>query len=292
MSARGFPWSAPDWPQGVERPLPRRSLGVDYDTAWSRRYPARLARALVLELLTRPLVAAVASPTVSGLDHLERLQRPVIFAANHESHVDTPVVLACLPERFRHRTIVAAGADYFFDRTWKAALWAGLLAAIPVDRQKVNRRSSDLARELIGQGWSLVIFPEGGRSPDGWGQPFRGGAAYLSVRTGAPVVPLYLGGTRRIQARGERGLRRASTRVRFGPALRPADGEDTRRFGTRVAKAVAVLADEETTDWWSAQRRAAQGTTPELTGPGAAPWRRSWAMGARGERAAQAWPPR
>ena len=52
-----------------------------------------------------------------------------------------------------------------------------------------GRQSADLARELIDDGWSLVIFPEGGRSPDGWGQPFKGGAAFLSIRTGAPVVP-------------------------------------------------------------------------------------------------------
>jgi 1-acyl-sn-glycerol-3-phosphate acyltransferase len=40
-----------------------------------------------------------------------------------------------------------------------------------------------------------VIFPEGGRSPDGWGQEFKGGAAYLSNRTGAPVVPVFIDGT-------------------------------------------------------------------------------------------------
>jgi 1-acyl-sn-glycerol-3-phosphate acyltransferase len=43
---------------------------------------------------------------------------------------------------------------------------------------------------MIEDGWSLVIYPEGGRSPDGWGQDFKGGAAYLSARTGAPVARL------------------------------------------------------------------------------------------------------
>ena len=48
----------------------------------------------------------------------------------------------------------------------------------------------------------MLIFPEGGRSPDGWGQPFRGGAAYLSNRCDVPVVPVHLEGTGRILRKG------------------------------------------------------------------------------------------
>ena len=77
------------------------------------------------------------------------LEAPVIFAANHASHVDTPLLLACLPLRFRHRTVVAAAADYFFDRRWKADAFSFLLGAIPIERTKVNRRSADLAAELL-----------------------------------------------------------------------------------------------------------------------------------------------
>ena len=88
----------------------------------------------------------------------------------------------------RHHTIVAAASDFFFDRTWKSILWSFSLAAIPIERSKVNRRSADTAAELIEEGWNLVIFPEGGRSPDGWTQPFRGGAAYLARRTGRQTL--------------------------------------------------------------------------------------------------------
>ena len=123
---------------------------------------------------------------------------PVIFAANHASHLDTPLLLTTLPARFRHRTVVAAAADYFFDRRWKAVLWSFTLAAIPIERARVNRRSAEVASDLLGDNWNLVIFPEGGRTPDGWAQEFRGGAAYLALRTGAPVIPVYLHGTRHI----------------------------------------------------------------------------------------------
>ena len=50
-----------------------------------------------------------------------------------------------------------------------------------------------------------MIYPEGGRSPDGWGQPFKGGAAYLSARTGAPVVPVHIDGTGSILGKGTSG---------------------------------------------------------------------------------------
>ena len=156
---------------------------------------------VVTETLTRPLVHAVASPTVEGLDRLAHLDEPVVFAANHASHVDTPLLLSVLPEPWRHRTVVAAGADYFFDRRWKAMFFAFTINAIPIERHRVNRQSADRAAALLGEGWSLLIFPEGGRTQDGWGQTHRAGAAWLAVRTGRAVVPVHVEGTRQILPR-------------------------------------------------------------------------------------------
>ncbi len=273
-----FPLAPPDWPGSVPRPEPEGTLGVDYDTSWSRRYGARLARAALLDNLARPLARALASPLVRGEDELVALAPPVIFAANHASHVDTPLLLSCLPLPFRHRTVVAAAADYFFDRRWKAAAWSFLLAAIPLERTRVNRRSARLAADLLADGWNLVIFPEGSRSPDGWAQAFRGGAAYLALRAGVPVVPVHLEGTRRVLPRGATRPRRARTTVTFGIPLRPRPDEDPRRFGARLEAAVATLADEAGSDWWTARRRAAALATPPLQGPAAGAWRRAWAL--------------
>jgi len=289
-----FPLAAPTWPGGVDRPAPERHVGLDYDHEWSRRYPVRLARAMVLDNLTRPAVHLVAPTTVRGMEHLRVADNPVIFAANHASHLDTPLLLTTLPVSMRHRTVVAAASDYFFDKTWKSILWSFSLAAIPIERTKVNRRSADTAADLLADGWNLAIFPEGGRSPDGWTQPFRGGAAYLARRTGRPVVPVYLHGTRHIlskspdaassgggsgtESKERRAVRRSPVTVVFGAALSPEQGEDARRFAARVEAAVAVLADEVATDWWTARRRAADGTSPSLRGPQSSPWRRSWSL--------------
>lgn len=292
MRAR-FPIAAPSWPESLERPAPSRGTGIDYDHDWSRRYPVRLARAMVVDNVTLPIARLVAPTTVRGEEHLRHVKAPVIFAANHASHLDTPLLLTTLPVRFRHHTVVAAAADYFFDRHWKSVFWSFSLAAVPVDRTRVNRRSADTAASLIEDGWNLLIFPEGGRTADGWAQQFRGGAAYLARRTGCAVVPVHMEGTRHVLPKRRSGsarLRRSPVSVVFGAPLRVREGEDARRFAARIESEVAVLADEVHSDWWAARRRRASGDTPSLRGPEASQWRRAWALGPRPEHHPDAWP--
>ena len=298
-----FPYAAPTTPRGVT-PLPaEKKTGADYDTDWARTFPARWARTVLLEAVVRPAVAGLARPTRRGLDRLEDVKQerrpdgniaPVIFCANHHSHVDTPLVLTSLPEPWRYQVFVGAAADYFF-RNRAAGAAAGLvLNAIPIERATVTRRSADLAATLIEDGWSMLIFPEGGRSPDGWGQDFRGGAAYLARRTGAPVIPVHLAGTGRILRKGSTRLRPSPTVVTFGDPIRAAEGEDTRRLAARIETAVAGLADEHVTDWYEARRRAHASQTPSLSGPDGPSWRRAWALGDRGPRRRRrtSWPER
>ncbi len=274
-----FPYVKPTWPGSVPKPPAETKLGVDYDTDWARRYPARLARVVLTETLTRPALRVVADPAVAGLDRIEHLDEPVVFAANHASHLDTPLLLTVLPDRWRYRTVVAAGADYFFDTRVKAAAFSLAIGAIPIERHRVSRDSANRAAALLDDGWSLLIFPEGGRSPDGWGQPHRAGAAWLAERTGRLVVPIHLAGTGRILPRGAKRLHPGRTTVTFGRPLRPVG--DARALARAVEDAIAALGDERTTDWWTATRRAARRATPALTGPEAGAWRRTWALGER-----------
>ena len=298
-----FPLVAPTTPEGVEpRPKERRT-GADYDTEWARTFRARWTRTVLLEAVLRPTAAAVARPRRRGVDRLADLRdlrgpdgatRPVIFCANHHSHVDTPIVLTSLPEPWRYQVFVGAAADYFFRTRATSAAASLVLNAIPIERATVTRRSADLAASLIEEGWSMLIFPEGGRSPDGWGQDFRGGAAYLARRTGAPVVPIHLSGTDRVLPKGAKRLRPGPTTVTFGDPIHAGEGEDTRRLAARIEAAVAALADEHTSDWYSARVRAHAGETPGLSGPDVPSWRRAWALGERSPRTRgkAAWPPR
>ncbi|HZQ56896.1 MAG TPA: lysophospholipid acyltransferase family protein [Acidimicrobiales bacterium] len=274
-----FPWTAPTWPGGVERPPVNRGLGPDFETEWARAPAARVARRVVLDGLIRPAVAVVAQPTVTGLDRVDAVAAPAIFVANHASHLDAPLLLTSMPARFRERVVVAGAADYFFDRRVKGVVSALALGAVPIDRTAVSRRSLHDLEDLIADDWSVIIFPEGGRTPDGWGREFKAGAAYLATKTGVPVVPVHIEGSRRVWRKGGR-IRPSSTAVTFGAPLRPGGTlSDARALATAMERAIAELADEQATDWWTARRRAAAGATPPLQGPAAATWRRSWALG-------------
>jgi len=292
-----FPYRKPTVPRGVELPVEPSHLGADYDTEWARSPVARAARGVIAEGPLRLAVRAMADPEVSGLDRLDDLHRrardgeggPLIFTPNHHSHLDTALMVRAMPMVWRHKLVMAAAADYFFDTRWKAVLSALSLNAIPIDRESTGRRSADAVRELIEDGWSLIIYPEGGRSPDGWGQDFKGGAAYLSNRTGAPVVPVFIDGTGSIFGKGMKRPKPGRTRVVFGTPLRPDPGESTRRFNSRIEAAVTALADEATTDYWSARRRAAVGASPPLGGPAYTGWRRQWELSTRRKQGIAGW---
>ncbi|MEY2402611.1 MAG: 1-acyl-sn-glycerol-3-phosphate acyltransferase [Acidimicrobiaceae bacterium] len=290
MPRLAFPFTAAPTPASVEPLRPKLRTGIDYETDWARSFGARLARLALLEGVIGPTMRVLATPERRGLDYLRDLEQPehtqpVIFAANHHSHVDTPLLLSSIPEPWRHKMFVGAAADYFFKTRVTSTASALALNAIPIERTRVSRRSADDAAELIDDGWSMLIFPEGGRSPDGWGQPFRGGAAYLALRCDVPVVPVHLEGTGRIMRKGSKRLARSATRITFGPPLWPdrAAGDDSRRMAARIERAVAVLADESTTDWYTARLHAHRDATPALSGPEApSQWRRAWALGDRG----------
>ena len=282
----GFPYRKPTVPRGVTVPEPAPSLGAHFDTDWARGSLARAARRAFVAGPMRAAVQWLASPAVSGTDRLADLADldpppALIFAPNHHSHVDTPLVITAVPEPWRSKLVVAAAADYFFDTRLKGTLAALALNAIPIEREVTSRTSSDQLRRLLDDGWSVVIYPEGGRSPDGWGQDFKGGAAYLSSRTGAAVVPVFIDGTGSIFGKGMKRPRRGRTSVVFGAPLRSADDENTRRFNARIETSVTALGDEALSDWWTARRRAAADASPRLTGPDHQGWRRQWALAER-----------
>ncbi len=225
-----------------------RRLGVNYDTNWTRRPLPSALRDLTFSLLIGPLARFICSPTTTGLAHLEGVDEPVIFAPNHVSHFDTLALLCVLPARFRRRTVVAAAVDNFFDRHWKCTLYSLFLGTIPVDRLRINRKSADIAADLLDQGFNLLIFPEGGRSLREEMMEFRPGAAYLAKRCGRPVIPVYLEGVSAVMPKGESGVHRAAIGVHFGELLRPFSAsitggkeEDARRFTRRIQAGVAAL---------------------------------------------------
>ncbi|MGH2819651.1 MAG: lysophospholipid acyltransferase family protein [Actinomycetota bacterium] len=239
--------------------------------------PARQARRAILAGVLKPVVWYETEPCIEGLDNLAGLRGPVIFVSNHASHLDATLLLCSLPKGFRHRTAVGAASDYFFDVWWRYAATALAFNAFPVDRTSA-RRMIATARGLIEDGWSLVLFPEGTRSPDGWVHEFHRAPASLCVQLGIPAVPVGIRGNYAAMPRGRSWPvpGRAPVAVRYGRALSSGPGEHARSFNERVYKEVARLWDEDATTWWESLQRAERNETPDPTGPEGARWRRIW----------------
>ena len=115
-----------------------RAAGADHrvpDRLGAHAAPARAAREVAQKGVLDPLMSSQVRRRVEGLDVLSRIDGPVIFAANHASHLDTPLILLSLPDEWRRRTAVAAAADYFFDTWWRAVGSAMVFNTFPIDRR-------------------------------------------------------------------------------------------------------------------------------------------------------------
>lgn len=149
------------------------------------RLQHRIARVWARSLI----LFAGCSLHVEGVENLRR--NPVaVYASNHTSYMDTPVVFAALPFQFR---ILAkkelwpiAFIGWYLDRSGQ----------IPIDTQNPRATLSSLGVgvKALRSGMPLFVFPEGGRTPDGALQNFLSGAAYLAIRAQVPLVPIALSG--------------------------------------------------------------------------------------------------
>ena len=204
------------------------------DQAWARTAPARALRDVILRGVFAPLVATRATVSVTGRDALDAIPGPVIFVANHSSHVDTPILLNALAPKRRRHTLVAAAADYFYATRRLAVTVSLVFGTVPVRRRRDSDTASSLAplERLLGEGYSLVLFAEGTRSRTGRLGEFRSGAAALSTRAQVPLVPVHIGGTAALMPPGRAWMVRPPTgrthevTVRFGRPLRPATNHE------------------------------------------------------------------
>lgn len=234
-----------EWTSGTSSTKP--NIGVHYDTEWTRTRPATILRNVVFTLFIGPVSRILCSPSVHGIEVIADEQQPLIFTPNHVSHFDTLAFLCAIPAKYRKNIVVAAAVDNFFNTKWKCVFYSLFLSTIPVERTRTNRKSADIAAGLLDRGYSLLIFPEGGRSFTDEMMEFHGGAAYLAKRCEIPVVPVYLKGVRKILPKGSSRVHRSPIDIFFGPVLRPRPGvdetkpEDARKFTIRIQDALVDL---------------------------------------------------
>ena len=219
---------------------------------------AVLVRRVSLATWILPLGRLFAWIRVNGLEHLAGLEGPVVFAANHQSHMDTPVVLMALPRRWRSRTAVAMAKEFFTPHFHPAGqplhrrvtnglnyyLASLFFNAFPIpQREAGTRHTLRYIGQLFGEGQSLLIFPEGKRTMAGEINEFRAGIGMIGAKLGVPVVPIRLVGADRLLHQKARFPTPGRVTVRFGPPLY-LQGDDYAALARQVEAAVRALLTE------------------------------------------------
>ena len=142
-------------------------------------------------LWSRMIVATIGTKiTVTGLEKIDT-SRAHVYVVNHLSALDIPVLYVSLPFQFR----ILAKRELFRYPFMGWHLRRSGQIPVVLDNPKASIRSLQLAVTAVKNNMSLVVFPEGGRSPDGQLQPFMGGAFFAAIRAQADIIPMALIGT-------------------------------------------------------------------------------------------------
>lgn len=221
------------YPLVVDSPAPRAPAGSDVADA---------VRAVIDRWLLLPGVRRLLAPfTVHGREQVEAVDGPVVFAANHSSHLDALAVLAALPEKRRRSLRIAAAADYFYTRGLRKAVVTAALPTYPFERQGRSAQSLCDTETLLAAGRSVLLFPEGTRSLDGEIGQFRRGIALVAARADVPVVPVYLEGAHAALPKGALLPRPRAVSVTFGAPLEANDDCCDAAFADAIRSAVLAL---------------------------------------------------
>lgn len=178
-------------------------------------------RTLFVMLVLRPLVFLCARTWVGGGGHMPAAG-PAILAANHNSHLDTLVILCQFPIGVAHRVRPVAAADHFMRSPVSSWFYRRLFGVVTVDRHPPARSTAvlDECRAALARNEILLIYPEGTRGVDDHIGPLKGGIARLSREfPHAPVVPVYVHGTRSILPRTARLPAPGPCAVAFGRSV-------------------------------------------------------------------------
>ena len=155
---------------------------------------------------------------VEGIENLPPPEEPVVFACNHQSYMDVPVLLSGLdfPRPLLSKTLI--GKVPFLGK------WMRLLGCVFVERE--DMRSSLVAlrecERVVKNGQSIIIFPEGTRSMQDEMGPFKEGIVHIAVKAGARVVPLAIDGSHRVLEGSRYRLQKTTVRLVIMPPMETA----------------------------------------------------------------------
>ena len=174
----------------------------------------------------------------------DRCQR--VYFANHTSHLDPIVIWSALPPDVREVTRMVAAKDYWSQGRVRPYLSRKIFNALLIDRYKISFKNTPVKMMLdeMAQTYSIIIFPEGGRTTGETVLEFKSGIYYLAKKKPElELIPVYLDNMNRILPRGEILPVPMCSRVVFGPPIWIEQGEPKNLFLERAREAVIRLKD-------------------------------------------------
>jgi long-chain acyl-CoA synthetase len=207
---------------------------------WPLSLPIRVFREVFQRCVAIPIFRKWLPLTITGIENLQGIDPPVLFAANHTSDLDTPAVFTAVPAIWRKRIAPAVRADYF-GSSWKFRLQflaaRTLYNAFPLPQEVTGtRRAFEYTAELVRRGFCPLVFPEGRTTRDGQLQNFRPGIGMMAVRLRIPVVPIYIGGMFQVYSRDDSWPKAGPVYVSIGKPMRFA-------ANTRIEDATQAIRD-------------------------------------------------
>jgi long-chain acyl-CoA synthetase len=227
---------------------------IDFPS-WNRSLLARAIRRVSLPTWILPIGRLFAWMRVEGREHLRGLDTPVIFAANHQSHMDGPMIMAALPRRWRYRVAPAMAKEFFkphfFPEQYSRREWftnslnyylsSLFFNAFPLPQREAGARQTlRYIGEVLEDGFSVLIFPEGRRTETGAIDRFRPGIGMIASRLNVPVVPVRIDGLDKVLHHTWKMARPGRIRIAFGAPMH-LSGDDYEALAKQVEDAVRAI---------------------------------------------------
>jgi 1-acyl-sn-glycerol-3-phosphate acyltransferase len=172
------------------------------------------------------------------------VNQPVVYVSNHQSNFDIPILYAGLPLQFRWLAKQELFKIPLFGIAMKRSGY------IPIDRRdrRKTMQSMNAAAKRIQEGASVIIFPEGTRSPNGKLQSFKKGALLLAIKAKVPIVPVTIRGSYQVQKKNSLRIHSSQPEVIFSPALDPSElaANQIDELTTRIYDQIAANLEHQT----------------------------------------------
>lgn len=207
---------------------------------WPRWRTVQWLRHALLSFFVFPLLKLGYSVEVRGRERFASVQQPCLVISNHNMHLDQAMLLRSMPPDFRRRVAIAAAASDIFGNRLRGFFASLLGNAFPFAKEGSGvRESLEYVAKMLGEGWNVLIFPEGKLTVIGPMQPFKSGTGLLAVETGVPVLPMRIDVLRPGFYEGKwLPHPRARVRVSVGEPVRFPPGTSYQEATTRLEEAV------------------------------------------------------